>query len=154
PPTSHDGRQFSCSVAQICRTNRPRKPGCSMFSNGELSMRKLGLFIALVLVGCGDDGPIKASIDAAPLPPGVKVSGQIVRAPGQPVPIADVTVSVIDPVEDPENLISAKTDDHGVFVLPDVHPTSGGRVRLFIDGTTGGGGPFVVMNSEFPVSPM
>jgi sugar lactone lactonase YvrE len=107
--------------------------------------------MALLLASCGDDGTVKPSIDAAPLAPGIKVSGQVVRAPGQPVPIADVTVSVIDPVEDPENLIQAKTDDHGVFVLDDVHPTSGGRVRLFIDGTTGGGGPFVVMNAEFPI---
>ena len=116
-------------------------------------MRRISVLIALLAAGCGDDS-VGASIDAAPLAPGVKVSGQIVAAPGQPVPIADVTVSVIDPVEDPQNLIQAKTDDHGVFVLDDVHPTSGGRVRLFIDGTTGGGGPYVVMNSEFPVSPM
>src|ERR1051325_6515701 len=93
-------------------------------------MRRISVLIALALAGCGDDNTIGAPIDAAPLPPGIKVSGQIVRAPGQPVPIADVTVSVIDPVEDPENLISAKTDDHGVFVLDDVHPTSGGRVRI------------------------
>src|SRR5215470_9318551 len=113
-------------------------------------MRRFSVLIVLWVAGCGDDS-VGAPPDAAPLPPGVKVSGQVVRAPGQPVPIADVTVSVINPIEDPDHLIQTKTDDHGVFVLTDVHPTTGGRVRLFIDGTTGGGGPYVVMNAEFPV---
>src|SRR5262249_7314088 len=65
--------------------------------------------------------------------------------------IADVTVSVINPIEDPDHLIQTRTDEHGLFFLHDVHPTSSGHARLFVDGTTGGGGPFVIMNTEIPV---
>jgi hypothetical protein len=79
--------------------------------------------------------------------------GQVVQAPGAPVPIRDVTVSVIDPVADPSALAHVRTDDLGRFQLGNVHSTAGGRIRLFIDGTTGGGGPFVIMNTEYPVSP-
>jgi hypothetical protein len=100
--------------------------------------------------GCGDDSSPNLP-DAQPLPAGVTVQGQIVRAPGAPVPIAGVTVTVIDPVDDPTALNQVQTDAHGVFVLSEVHPKANGRVRLFIDGTTGGGGPFVVMNTEYPV---
>src|SRR5262245_55168956 len=115
-----------------------------------LMMRRISVLLVLCWGACGDDS-VSAPFDAPPLGPGVTVHGQVVRAPGQPVPIADVTVSVINPIEDPDHLIQARTDNHGLFFLHDVHPTPGGRVRLFVDGTTGGGGPFVIMNTEFPV---
>src|SRR5438034_1167787 len=72
-------------------------------------MRRISVLIALVLSAsaCGDDS-IGAPPDAAPLAPGVKVSGQIVRAPGQPVPIADVTVSA-GTVPSDENLSETRS---------------------------------------------
>src|SRR5262249_36875831 len=60
----------------------------------------------------------------------------------------------IDPApENPDFPIQTKTDRSGQFALGKVQPTSSGRVRLFIDGTTGGGGPYITMNTEFPVDP-
>src|SRR5262249_27634952 len=107
--------------------------------------------LSLAAPGCGSDHA--PSPDAAPAP-GVTVSGQVVRAPGSPIPIENVTVSVIDPAPArPDYPLSARTDAQGAFVIDGVHPTAAGRVRLFIDGTTGGGGPYVIINSDFAVDP-
>src|SRR5262245_34708994 len=106
--------------------------------------------LSLAAPGCGSDHV--PSPDAGPVTPGVTVSGQVVRAPGTPLPIENVTVSVIDPAPArPDYPPSARSNAQGAFVIHDVHPTAGGRIRLLIDGTTGGGGPYVVMHSEFAV---
>jgi hypothetical protein len=107
--------------------------------------------LSWALTGCGDD--VAPHPDAAVTAPGVTVHGQVLSAPGQPVPIVGVKVSVIDPIADPDALLSAETDIHGVFAIHDVHPNAAGRVRLLIDGTTGGGGPFILVNQDFPVDP-
>jgi hypothetical protein len=103
--------------------------------------------VSIATAGCGDSAKKGPDAGGGTI---ATISGQVVRAPGAPAPIAGVTVTVIDP---PGQNLRTRTDEKGLFTLDGVRTTTGNRVRLFIDGTTGGGGPYVCMNTEFPVAP-
>jgi hypothetical protein len=96
--------------------------------------------LVLIGIGCGDDSKPNGGGG------GVTVRGQIARTPGEPVPIADVVVTSLDAAG-----VQAHTDALGGFQLAGVRPTSDNKLRLFIDGTTGAGGPFLTAATEFSV---
>src|SRR5579884_3818818 len=110
-------------------------------------MRRLTLFACVLVAGCGDDS---AKPDAGVQLPLVTISGHVVAAPGAPVPIGDVTVSVVDPVQD----VSVQTDDKGAFQLMGVSTNSDGKVRIYINGITGGGGPYITADKILVTDPV
>src|SRR5438309_38048 len=88
--------------------------------------------------GCSSSSPTP---DGGTTGTPITISGLVVlsRPPAPPVPIPGVTVSVIDPLDSPPR--KTQTDSHGAFTLSGAAINSSGKVRLFINGLTGVGGP-------------